>query len=329
MADYSGRKISYGINMESVRGVAANPSAGGRWIRWETADFTDTALTVLNQSALNVLDKYSGAEITEAWSTGQLAGKITDQSIGYILYATFGNWGVTTLESGVFQHTFNESQLNACASLTVTRNDPNNTYQYTKSMVNSFEVDFKAGDFIRHTTQFVGNPNVTPMPSTQLPGFTPDENEFTSKHAEVQFNGGTAIPLASFKLTISKDVNPYWIIGQTNPGDIFAQAVEIKGEMVLRFTDQTYYTPRFANTVETVLVTVSNTDKTIGATHHPGFTFNMPTCYLTSWKPDQAIDGMVQQTIEFEAVMSLANGYAISSTLINTMNDYPDVGNVS
>ena len=319
MSDFSGRLVSYGLALETVRGTAVQPQF---WIRWETANVTDTATTILNQSALNVLDKYSGSEVISTWAAGQIAGKITDHAFGLILYATFGSYSVGTKagETVVYNHTFTESQLNAPTSLTITRVDPNVSNQYTKGMVNSLEVAIKTGDFVRHTTNFMANPNATP--GAQTVAYLPYENEFTAKHVTVQFNNGTAIPLTSFNLTISKDVDNYWIIGQTNPGDIFARDVEIKGEMVLRYTDQTYYTERFGNTPESVLVTIQNTDVIIGSTSNPTLTFTMPTCYLNEWKVDQSIDGMVQQTIDFEAVYNITQGFAIKSVLTNKHSTY-------
>src|SRR5882672_7555409 len=131
---YSGRLTNYGLALETVRGTAVNPGTGGFWIRWETADMFDTATTILNQSALNQLDKYSSAEVVETWAQGQIAGKITDHAYGLILYSALGSYAVAAhgSETVVYDHTFTEDQLNAGSTLTITRQDPNVTQQYTK-----------------------------------------------------------------------------------------------------------------------------------------------------------------------------------------------------
>src|ERR1039458_216356 len=118
-ADYSGRDIYYGVAMETTRGTAVNPWYG---LRWETADFEDKATTQLNKSALGVLNQDSGAEITEQWGEGQIAGKVTDRAIGVILYGLMGGYG-KSLHSGetiVYDHTYTASQANSLQSLTIT-----------------------------------------------------------------------------------------------------------------------------------------------------------------------------------------------------------------
>lgn len=314
---FSGRKVNGALSLETIRGTVVAPQF---WVYWETNDFEDTGTTILNASAINQLDKYSGAEIVQQWGTGQFAGKITDHTFGLVEYAFFGGYSVATKagETTVFVHSFTEDQLNACPSLTITRVDPNVVNQYALGMLNSLEVDVKAGDFARHTSQFMSMPSTS---ATATPTYI-KENEFVSRHVTVTFNNGTAIPLNNFKLTMTKDVNNYWIIGQNSPGDIFAQSVEIKGEMELLYTDQTYKTMRFNNTPESVVVTIQNTDVTIGASSHPTITYTMPVCYVNEWKVDQSIDGMVQQTVSFEAVATAANGYAIASALTNTHTTY-------
>lgn len=326
MADFSGRKIAYAIALETVRGTP--DTATTFWVRWETADFEDTATTILNQSALNVLDKYSGAEIVEQWSKGQFAGKITDQGFGLILLAAFDTYSEAQHagETLVQDHTFSESQLNAAKTLTITRVDPNVQQQFANGMLTSLEILVKAGDFIRHVSQFVA------QPSTTVTGRTVNyvaENEFKAKYAVVKFattvgglGAATAIPLNNCKITVNKNANPYWIIGQNNPSDIFANVVEITGEMQLRYSDQTYYTLRFNNTLQAVQINIVNTDVVIGNATNPTLTFTMPAAYLTDWKPDQSIDAMVQQTIMFTATYSLASGYAIQAVLTNLVDSY-------
>lgn len=322
MSDFSGRLVNYGLGLEVTRGVAVLPSSNGFWIRWETSDFEDTATNVLNASALNQLDKYSGSEVTEAWGTGQIAGKITDHAFGLLLYSALGGYSVGTHpgETVVYDHTFTEDQLNAGPTLTVVRQDPNVTTQYTKGTVNQLDVEVKAGDFVRHTTSFMANPGT--VIGTQSVAYTGAEQEFTAKHCIVQFNFGTAIPLASMKLSLITNTTNYWILGQTNPGDIFQQSFEVKGEMVLRYSSQTYYNLRFGNTPQAVFITIQNTDVQLGVGSHPTLTFYMPVCYLNDWKPNQNLDGMVEQTFDFEAVATIANGYAVRSVLTNKHSTY-------
>ena len=324
MTDYSGRKIQYALGIESIVGTAVQPTNA---IRWETADFYDKATDVLNASALGVLDKYSGAEVVQQWSDGQIAGKVTDESIGYIFLSLMGGYSKTTHagETVVYDHTFSESQANQPPTLTIVRTDPNTTLQYTGATVKSMEVSVVAGDYIRQTTNFVGQPSAA---STYVSTYEP-ENEFIPKNCTVKFaanqggiGGASAIPLHSIKLTVDKGVEPYYIIGQNNPSVILADTTEIKGEMMLRYSAQTYYNLRFNNTPQYVQVTIINTAVTIGSTTNPTIQFTMPLCYLNDWKIDQSLDGIVQQTIDFEATFYPPTQNALSILLTNIVKQY-------
>jgi hypothetical protein len=321
MTDFSGRLVSYGLALETTRGTAVAPQY---WARWESSDFLDTGTTVLNQSAINVLNKYSGAEVVEQWSAGQLAGKVTDHTVGLLLYAAFGSYtkAAHSGETTVFDHTFTESQLNASPSLTIVRVDPNVTNQFTMCMLNSFELHVKAGDYVRHTSNFVGNPSTS---TTATPTFVV-EQEFIARHVSVVFNGGSAIPVTSFKLTYSKGVSPYWILGQNNPGNIYAKDITIKGEMVLRYSDDSYKNMRFNATPQSVVVDIKNTQVTIGNTTNPELKITMPQCYVDQWKVEQGLENIVQQTVGFEATYSVTAGTAISAVLTNTHTQYNPAG---
>lgn len=324
MTLYSGRKAKVGIGKESVRGTAV---AASFWVRWETFDFFDTATTTFNQSAIGVLDKYSQAEITQTWAEGSLAGKITDQTFGLLLFGLFGSHSAAlhSAETVVYDHTYAESQSNSPQSLTIVRVDPNQTLAYPLGMIKSMEVDVKAGDFVRHNTAFISQPGAT---TTATPAYIA-ENEFKAKYAVVKMatsvgglSAATAIPINNFKLTIDKDASQYWIIGQNNPQDIFAQDTTITGEFQLLYADNTYFTPRFANTIEAISITIMNTDVTIGTSANPTLTFTLPQTYLNTFKVDTTLDGMVQQTIDFTATYSLSAGYAITTVLTNTVATY-------
>jgi hypothetical protein len=319
MSDYSGRKIKYGIGKETTRGTYATPSY---WVRWESADFFNHATTMFNQSAIGVLDRYSGAEIMQRSSSGAISGKITDQSVGLFLYATLGGYSVAvaSAETAVYKHT------NTTQSLSITRVNPNTQTNYVNAMVGSYELDIKAGDFVRHAVNLTAFPSATGTGA--VPAFS-NENEFKGAHVTTKLaanvgvlSAATAIPTAMFKLTINKNLSPYWIVGQDGPAEIFSQNVEITGEFVLRYTDDTYHNLRYNNTKQALQVVVQNTDVTIGTASNPTIIFTMPAVFLNDFKPEQGIDGMVTQTVNFTATYDLASAYAIQAVLTNAVTTY-------
>lgn len=324
MSTYSGRKVSIGIAMEGTRSTA---EAADFWIRHEEESFLDTAKNIFNESAIGVLNKNSGSEVVDTMGEGSFGGKITDRAFGFLLWGALGSYSVSTTagESVVYDHSFTESQENAAKTLSITRYDPNQARIFAGAMVNSFEITAAAGDFARHSTAFVSQPSSTTSAS---PAFV-TENEFVARHVTVKFADATdafavatAVNAKSVKLTMNKNSSAYFIVGQNNPDDIFAQSVEITGELVLRYEDQTYYSQRFNNTKKAMQIKLANTGITLGNSSNPTLTLTMPEVYLSEWKLDQGLDGIVEQTLSFNAVYSIASSSALSATLTNTVSSY-------
>ncbi len=324
MTNFSGRKVAIGLAKEATRGTAVTPSY---WLGWMSTDLDDLGKTQLNESAINVLDKNVGAEIVELTGGGKIDGLITDQSFGLILYSLLGSHSVAlhSTETLVYDHTFTESQLNDSQSLTLTRKDPNVDQQFALAMIKSLELDIVAGDYVKMTSDWVTQPSAT---GTDTTAFV-QENHFTAKMASLKLasnisglTSATAVLAKDVKLTIDKGVNPYFIIGQNNPTDIFAQEMTVKGDFTLLYTDDTYKTLRFNNTPQAVQIVLENSGVTIGTASHPTITFTLPQVFLTEWKPAQPVDGMVEQTITFEGTFSLASAYMIQAVLTNLVTTY-------
>ncbi len=324
MSNFSGRKVAVGVGKEVTRGTAVTPSY---WLGWMSTDIEDTGKTQMNESAVNVLDKNVGAEIVELSGAGKIDGLITDQSFGLILYALLGSHSAAlhASETIVYDHTFTESQSNQCQSLTITRKDPNVDIRFALAMLKSLELDVVSGDYVKMSTDWVTQPSATGADTTAFV----QENHFTAKMASLQLAANlaglsSAVPVLAkeVKLTVDKGVNPYYIIGQNNPTDIFAEAVTVKGDFTMLYTDDTYKTLRFNNTPQAVQITLENTGVTIGTASHPTITFTLPQVYLTEWKPAQPIDGMVEQTVTFEGTFSIGSAYMIQAILTNLVTTY-------
>lgn len=324
MSDFSGRKVAMGIAKEVARGTGVTPAY---WLGWMSTDFDDDGKSILNESAINVLDKNSGAEIVETTGGGKIDGNISDQAFGLVLYAWYGSHSVAlhSSETAVYDHTFTESQTNQAQSVTITRKDPNVDNQFPLAMIKSLELDVVVGEYVKMSSDWVSKPSVV---GTDTVAFV-QENHFTAKNATVKFaanvaglTGATAIKAKEIKLTMDKTVDPYFILGQTFPDDIFATDVTIKGDMTLRYTDDTYKTLRFNNTPQAVLLDIKNTGVTIGTASNPELQIQLDQVYITEWKPAQPIDGMVEQTVTFEGTFSFGDTEMTKAILTNTVATY-------
>ena len=321
---FSSRKVAVGIAKETARGTGVNPAF---WLGWTSTDLADAGKSQMNNSAINVLDENQSAVVVEQTGAGKIDGIVPDQGIGLLLYSLFGGYAVAnhTGETLVKDHTFTESQSNQSQSLTITRKDPNVTNQFALAMLKSLSLDVVAGDYVKFSSDWVSQPSTT---ATVTPAFV-QENNFISKNATLKFaanvaglGAATAVSVKDIKLNFDKKVNPYFIIGQNNPSDIFAEGFTLKGDMTLLYTDDTYKTMRFNNTPQAALLDLKNTAVTIGTASNPEIQIQLSQAYFTEWKLAQPIDGMVEQQVTFEGTFSIASGYEAQSILTNTVTTY-------
>jgi len=321
---FSGRKVAVGIAKETVRGTGVNPAF---WLGWTSTDLADMGKSQMNNSAINVLDENQSAVVVETTGGGKIDGIVPDQGFGLVLYSLFGGYAVASHagETLVKDHTFSESQSNQSQSVTLTRKDPNVTNQFALSMLKTLSLDVVAGDYVKFSSDWVTQPSTT---ATVTPAFI-QENNFISKNATLKFattvaglGTATAVNVKDIKLNFDKKVNPYFVIGQNNPNEIFAEGFTVKGDMTLLYTDDTYKNYRFQNTPMAALLDLKNTAVTIGTSSNPEIQLQLSQAYFTEWKPAQPIDGMVEQSVTFEGTFSIASGYEAQAILTNLVTTY-------
>ena len=325
MSDFSGRKISVGIGKETTRGTAVEPSL---WVRHLDLDFLDKKEKIYNESAIGVLDKISGSEIIKEWAEGSIGGKVTDQAFGYILAGLFGKDPVSAQvgATGVYTHTFDQSNLNLGTSLTITRKDDNGNKAYPLGMLNKLEIEIVVGEWVKFNAEFITKKGET---STATVAFV-DENEFKPKNAGVKMAANLAgigaasnIPLKSLKMTFERSVEAYHALGSNDPDEIYAQEFDVKGDMVLRYTDNTYADLWSADTDQALVINVVNTGVNIGTgTDNPSLVFSLPRVSLSEWTIDQSLDKIVEQTLGFQGMFSFSESKTVSAVLKNTVEEY-------
>lgn len=324
MADQSGRKISYGFGKENPRGTAATAAY---WVSQSTADFQNKSKFIYNDTAFGVLNKNSAADIVEDWAEGKIAGNVTDTSFGLILLALFGgsSSALHPGETTVYDTTFAQSQSNTPQSLTITRKDTNSDKQYALAMLKSLEITVIVGEYVKFTSDWVSKKGAT---STDTTAYTL-ENRFLAKHAVAKMatnvaglTGATAVPLKSFKLTISRKINPYFVFGSSDPGEIFVEEFDTKGEFVLRYTDPTYEVMHFANTLQAVSIDLKNTNVSIGTSSSPELKLTLPRLSLDTWKVDENISNITEQTVGFTGLYDFASASELQAIITNTVATY-------
>ncbi len=325
MADQSGRKISYGIATEATRGTAA--ATATYWLSQATADFQNKSDFIENNTVFGIVNVNSASEIVRDYAEGKLDGNVTDSSFGMILLAALGGSSVALHpgETAVYDNTFTQSQANNPQSLTIFRKDTNSDKAYALAMLKTLEIDVIVGEYVKFTTDWISRQGVTNSDTVAYAL----ENRFKAKFATAKLAANTAglaaataVPLKSFKLTITRKLNPYYVFGSTTPNDIFVEEFDTKGEIVLRYTDQTWETPHYANTPQAISIDLVNTEVSIGVASNPALLLTLPKLTLNTWKVDENINNITEQTVGFVGLYDFVSSSELQAVLTNTINGY-------
>lgn len=93
MSEFSGRRVSVGLGIESTAGTAVAPT---NWYKHMKLGFQRKNTRVENESAMGRNEAVNDSAIVEEWAEGDIEGKVYDIGIGYPLYNIFGSLATTT-----------------------------------------------------------------------------------------------------------------------------------------------------------------------------------------------------------------------------------------
>ncbi|MDQ0672937.1 hypothetical protein QFZ36_000498 [Pseudarthrobacter siccitolerans] len=322
-----GRKVAYGIGKESTAGTAVAPTY---WPKQLEADFMQKSDKEMNESALGVLDKYNSAEIMRDYGQGKIKGKICDKSIGLILASAFGAAPVSSdnadSDATIKDHTYSQSQVSEQLTLTLALKDALRDERYAYGVMSSFDFEAAVGQWATWAADFISKKPTTSAGNTVA---YVAENEFKAKHISVKLastvaglSGATAISLKDVKFNVSKNAEPWYALGSNDPSKIHTKEVEIKGDFTALFDSATHHDAFFANTNQAMSITLVNTDVTIGAAANPKLVFIFPKVNFSDWGTDQGLGSIVEQSIGFQALYSLTDGYSWNAVLTNAVASY-------
>lgn len=321
MTDFIGRRISYGVAKEAVRGTPA--AAATFWVPHLEASFQDKQTKALNTSALGVVDQNNDAIVTEQWAEGTIAGKVNITSFGLFLLAALGSESVGSVTSGTYLHTFTRANTNTGPTLTLFRKTPDTDLRMAMATLKSLEIEIVTGEYVKYTADFMGKIGVT---ATSTVAYT-DEIEFTSKYATLKeatnlagLTGATAASIKSAKITIEREAEAYYELGSVTPSEFYSKSFNVTIEVEKRHSDSTYKNYAFNNTTRAVIISLDNSDDAIGSAQQPQITFTLPKVKVTEWEVDQGVDDIVMETFTMQGLFSLADGYQLQATLKNTQS---------
>lgn len=327
MDDYTGKRVSYGIAVEASRGTAeAAPDFG---IPHLDAGFQDKQTKALNTSAFGVIDKNNGSVVTEEWAEGNLNAKVMIDSFGAILLATLGSVTSTPhATNGTVSHQFERLNSNLGKSLTLFKKDPVAAVRSALVVLSSLEISIVTGEYVTFTAEFVGRKSA---PHAHTITFAVDEAEFTSKYAAVKVaaygadvNAATAGDFKTATITISREVEAYYQLGDVEPSEIHAKTFDVTVAVERRRTDDTFKDYAHDNTKLALQIELVNTDDKIGTANDisPSIKFVFPKVVVSEYELGQGLDDIVTESLTIQGLFDTATGKQMSATLVNETASY-------
>lgn len=326
MAKIIGRTGAIGIGIESTQGT---PVAAAYWIPVQGYSYDDKIELVKNDSAMGRIEEYNDADIVKLWSEGDYDGKLFLNSLGAELVALFGQSPSSAQRTitGVYDHTFTLKNDNDHKSLTIGYKDAVQQISFPFAMIDSWSLEVAVDDYVKRSISLIGKKSAS---ASHTPAFTneiefiPSQISFKTASTAAGLGAASAINVTAFNMEVSKNVEPLYVLGSNEPNDIINKQFNVTGSVELYFEDTTHRDIVMANTHKAIRIRMTDPNTVIGTSgsHNPEFYFDLNDVvfdeYERSWDSNDALT----QTLNFEALYSIADSAMITARLTNTVVSY-------
>lgn len=326
MAKIIGRTGAVGIGIESTKGTKV---AAAYWVPVQSYSVDDHVELIKNDSAMGNITEFNAANIIKLWSEGEYEGKLFLSSVGAELVALFGKSPTSAQRTttGVYDHAFTLQNDNNHKALTVAYEDAIQELSFPFSMIDSWALEVAVDDYVKRTVAFTGKKSST---STHTPAFT-NEIEFIPSHivcklASTAAGLGAASPISvtAFNMEIKKNAEPLYVLGSNEPQDIINKQFGVTGSIELYFENVTYRDYVMNNTHQAIRIDMVDTATIIGTSgsHNPELYFDLNEVVFDEYERSWDSNDPLSQTLNFEALFSIADSAMISARLTNTVVSY-------
>lgn len=320
-----GRLVTLGLGRETTRGTSVAPTY---WIPVTEMEYDDKVNYIKNDSGMARIEEVNDSQINEEWAEGSYSGKIYDKSVGMELVGVFGQvpTSVQRTSTGVYDHTYALLNTNAHASLTVGYKEANDDLRYTMGMIDTWSMEAVHDNFVRRSVTIKSKKQASSSNTVSIT----DENEFIPKHISLKLasalaglDAASAIEIISFNMEISKNVEPLYVMGSTEPDDIANKTFTVTGSFELYYEDQTVRDYVLAATKRAMRIEMlSTTIIGTSGTHTPALRFDMGKVSMEENSRKLDNNEFVTNTVNFEAQFSIADSTSITARLTNAVVSY-------
>ncbi len=322
---YIGRLVTVGVGRETSRGAGASPVYT---IPFATLSFDDKVVQARSTGALGNLADSEEAFVTTKYGQGDLDMELRAKSLGLILYALLGTYGVAGPTDSAYTHSFTLAQTNTHQSLSLVVADSNTTELYKLVMIDSLKLNASLDKVVTMALGFLSK-------CARSTGLTNPavvhESKWTKKHISVKLAdtigdlaAASAISIKTLNLNINKNTKVDDSLGTAEPEDINNQQLSVEGDLELNYDAETYKGYMLNGTSRAMQIALTNTDDTIGASTRPSLTIQLPKVDFNPWAPDYGLDKLVTQKVSFKASRDVANSQEMIHLcqLVNDVTTY-------
>lgn len=253
------------------------------------------------------------------------SGTLTDGATNL----TNGTWtgGTVAIKTAVKGHFFERLNSNTHPSFTIYGSDPISDDKATYCMVDTFELEFKVGDYAKFNAKFKGKKLATA--GAQSPVYTAD-NPFLAKHAAVKFatdesglNAATASTVQRFKVTVNKNLVDVQAFGDTDIASLHNQQFTIAGDLEAIYNAVTFRDYVANSNKKAVRISAINNEVTAilsdaANSIYPSLYIDMARVSFEEWSRSNENNGLVNQTMGFTGEFDVSTAMTLEMLLINT-----------
>lgn len=315
------RLQSFGLGLESSRGTAVSAAVS---IPVESFNLKHMVTKKGDTNQFGVIDEQSDSHITEEMSEVTAEGIARSQTLGYLLKMALGTASgtPTTVETGVYLHSFTRSNTNTHPSATMYRNSATQDERAPFHMVETLEIDAQVGDYVKYKLQTKGGKIESATYSPSYLTGTNDE-QFKAVKATIKIandisslSGASAIDITGIKFTIKKNLKPVFVLGSTALNSIFNQQFQVTGDFTAMYAANTIRDLFTANTKQAIQITITG-ETLIGSTQYNQMIIQIAKAELETWDRSTALNDLLTQEVGFIGEYDFTNTQSMNITLQN------------
>lgn len=323
-----GEDINIGLGLEASRGTGVTPQI---WIPGKSPTGVDAQIDKVNIRETRASKMASsGSEVVQKKGGGALEFYLRNNSIGYILESLCGQSSVSTLSSGVYEHTFTILANNPeHPSLTLALSRPGDQdFEFALALAKVLGISVDPADLVMANAEFLSASEGADH-ADYSPVFGSDDYYFRHQDVTLKLatnlaglSGASAISVKTADMSVDNKARTNQNVSELNAGNVIAGDFEIGGNISLDYVDETYRDIFVAGAYRALQLKMERADIDLGGGNSPSLEINLPRISFSSREEERPIEDIVKEGIGYQAHWSEADSLGIQVKLVSETADY-------